>query len=52
MSYFRFCIYKAIRNVLFLRILYQRSYKGIILDATEVFKSLEKFSFKGITKLS
>ena len=35
MSYFRFSIYKAIRKVLFLGILDQMSYKGLILNATE-----------------
>ena len=33
MSYFRFYIYKAIRNVLFLPSLMERSYKGLIFDS-------------------
>ena len=45
-SYFRFSINKAIRKVLFLGILDQRSYKGLILNATELFQILYKFSCK------
>ena len=33
MSYFQFCIYKAIRKVLFLPILTERSYKGLIFGS-------------------
>ena len=36
-SYFRFSIYKAIRKVLFLEIVDQRSYKSLILDDTDFF---------------
>ena len=49
-SYFGFPIYKAIRKVLFFRILCQRSYKGLILDANDFFQILDKFSFKEISK--
>ena len=35
MSYFRFVIYKALRNVLFLGFFDQRCYEGLILDVTE-----------------
>ena len=52
MSYFRFSIYKAIRKVSFLGILDQRSYKCLILNATELFKILDKFSFKEISTFS
>ena len=45
-------MYKAIRKVLFLGILDQRSYKGLIVNATEFFQILYKFSFKEISKLS
>ena len=51
-SYFHFSIYNAIRKVLFLGILEQRSYKGLILNATEFFQILDKFSFREISKLS
>ena len=51
-SYFRFYIYKAIKNVLFLSILDQRSFKGLILNGTELFQILYKFSFKEICQLS
>ena len=51
-SYFRFPIYKAIRKVSFLGILDQRSYKGLILKASEFFQIVEKFSFKEVSKLS
>ena len=51
-SYFCFSIYKAIRKVLFLEILDQRSYKGLILNASEFFQILEKFLFREISKLS
>ena len=47
-----YLIYMAIRKVLFLGILDQRSSKGLILDVTEFFKILDKFSFKVITILS
>ena len=43
---FVFSISKAIRMVLSLGILDQRSYKGLILDATKFFRILDKFSFK------
>ena len=46
MSYFCLSIYKAIRKVLFFGILDQRSYKGLILNATEFFQILYKFFFK------
>ena len=50
---FSFSIYKAIRKVLFfLGILDQRSFKGFILNATEFFQILDKFSFKTNSKLS
>ena len=52
MSYFRFYIYKAIRKVLFLGIFDQRSYKGLILNATELFQILDNFCFKDISKPS
>ena len=52
MSYFCFSIYKAIRKVLFLGIFDQRSYKGLISNATEFFQILDKFFFKEISKLS
>ena len=45
-SYFRFSIHKAIRKVLFLGILVQRSYKGLILNATESFQILDNFHSK------
>ena len=51
-SYFRFPSYKAIRKVLFLGILDQMSYKGLIVNATELFQIVDKFSFKEISKLS
>ena len=44
-SYFRFSSYKAIRTVLFLEILYERSYKGIV-NATEFFQIFNKFSLE------
>ena len=51
-SYFCFSIYKAIRKVIFLGILNQRSYKALISTATERFQILKKFSFIQISKLS
>ena len=46
-SYFRFpMIYKAIRKVLFLGILDQRSHKGLVLDVTDVFKSFPQRNYK------
>ena len=51
-SYFRFLIYKATRKVLFLGFFDQMSYDGLILNATELFKIVDKFSFKEISKPS
>ena len=43
---------RLFRKVLSLGVLDQRSLKGLILNATEFFQILEKFSFKEISKLS
>ena len=52
MSYFWFSICKALRKVLFIEISEQRSFKGLILDVTEVFSILVKFPFGEITFLN
>ena len=39
MSYFRFDIYKAIRKVLFLPFLSERSYKGLIFGSQQKFNN-------------
>ena len=43
-SYLCFSIYKAFRKVLFLVILDQRSYKGLIFNAAIIFKRINFLS--------